>query len=438
MSETERSEIRLFTTLEQLLRIDVTDRQAALRQMAQRLSETLSADKVDIMLLDDSTASLVALGTSDTPMGRREHALGMDRLPLANGGNEVKVFTTGTPYVTGHADQEPDELPGFVHGLGIRSSMVVPLEFDGTRRGVVLASASAEERFDERDLTFLESVARWVGLVLHRAELIEERLASAREVGRRLAADELITVVAHDLRNYLTPLKARVDLLHRRAERVGNTADLRDTEAVRREVERLNHLISNLLDASRIEQGMFLLDTQPVDILALVQEVAATFSLPPTPVHVRLPPEVGEVIVDGDIARIRQAIENLVANALRYAPPDTSVTLAITLRDTPTLEGAVSSGTTTTFAFSVPDSGTRDAGWVDVTVADRGPGIAPEVAERLFTRFSAEERSPGLGLGLYLASEIAQAHAGTLAVESQLDEGTRFHLLLPRAQEAPR
>ena len=217
---------RRLPTLERLLAIQATDLKSALVEASDLLAEALAADKVDVFLHDPAIGSLVAVGTSDTPMRRRQHALGLDRLPLANGGRTVEVYQTGQPYLTGRADQDPGVLPGVVRELGVRSMIVVPLDVAGARRGVLSAASGQPNHFGERDLRFLETVADWVAMVAHRAELVERVAAQAADQGRRVAAEELITVLAHDLRNYLAPLQGHVGLLRRRAERDGRARDV--------------------------------------------------------------------------------------------------------------------------------------------------------------------------------------------------------------------
>jgi DNA-binding CsgD family transcriptional regulator len=182
---------RLLTTLQHLLLIDALELRPALEQASNLVCEAVRADKVDVFLYEEATNSLVAMGTSDTPMGHREHELGLDRLPLANGSPPVKVFQTGTPYVNGHTDQDPDQPRGVIDGLGIRSQADVALVVDGERRGVLSTMAATTEQFSERDLRFLEAVAGWIGLVTHRAELFEAHTREAFERGRLEAGEEL-------------------------------------------------------------------------------------------------------------------------------------------------------------------------------------------------------------------------------------------------------
>src|SRR3712207_2034877 len=145
------------------------DVRSALDQASDLVATALGADKVDVFLYEARIDTLVALGTSDTPMGRKQHALGLDRLPLSNRGKTVEVFQTGQPYHSGHLEEDPGELPGIREGLGVRSVLVVPLEVEGTRRGAIQVDSVQPEQFTAEDLTFLQAVAHWVGLLLHRA-----------------------------------------------------------------------------------------------------------------------------------------------------------------------------------------------------------------------------------------------------------------------------
>jgi two-component system OmpR family sensor kinase len=182
---------RLLITLQRLLLITAPQLRPALDQASTLVCEAISADKSDVFLHEAATASLVALGTSDTPMGHRQLALGLDRLPLANGSPPVTVFQTGTSYLTGHADQDSDQPRGVIDSLGVRSQIDVELVVNGERRGVLAVVAAEPARFSARDLRFLEAVAGWIGLVTPRAELFEAHTREAFERGRLDAVEEL-------------------------------------------------------------------------------------------------------------------------------------------------------------------------------------------------------------------------------------------------------
>lgn len=182
---------RQLRALEQLLSLRATELGPAMQQAAQLVAEVLGAAKADVLLYDARARSLVALGTSDTPMGRAQHALGLDRLPLSEGGRAVRVYQTGEPYLCRRTEYDPAERPAIHRQLGVRSGMFAPFEVARERRGVVLACAARPGFFDEQDLLFLESVARWIGLVGQRAVGVEHLSYRAAEAGFRAAAEQL-------------------------------------------------------------------------------------------------------------------------------------------------------------------------------------------------------------------------------------------------------
>jgi signal transduction histidine kinase len=204
----------------------------------------------------------------------------------------------------------------------------------------------------------------------------------------------------------LVPVISYLDLIARRARREERTQDAEYAARALDAAQRLNTMIGDLLDVARLEQGLFALNRAPVDFVALAQEVVQAARGPETTIHVRAP---DELVAQVDATRVRQALENLLANALRYSPAEEpiEVTIAREARDT----GA----------------------WAVITVRDRGPGIAPERMPALFDRFQTGPGSDGLGLGLYLVRGIAEAHGGTVEAESTPGSGAAFRLALPIA-----
>jgi len=183
---------RLLGTLEQLLAIDATELDSALQQAAQIVCDVLGADKVDVFVYQEAGESLVARGTSSTPMGRRQHEIGMDRLPLAGQGRAVEVFRTGISHHDGRVDEDQLELVGIREGLGVQSQITVALDAGGTRRGVLSVVSAEREFFSELDTQFLEAVSRWCGLIVHRAELAQAVVERAEERGRHQTLERLL------------------------------------------------------------------------------------------------------------------------------------------------------------------------------------------------------------------------------------------------------
>lgn len=403
---------RLLTTLEQLLDIDAIEVKPALQQAAQLLGEALAADKVDAFFYDPATHSLLALGVNDSPMSQHERALGLDRIPVANRGRAAEVFLTGDSFLSGHLDQDQGELLGVrtppPQGLGVVSEIAARIDMRGESRGVLMVSSHLPAFFTEHDLRFLEAAARWIGMVMHRAELVEEQTREAVKQGRRLAAEELLTIMAHDLKNYLTPLKARLDLLRRRAHRQERPEDVRDLEVADATLTRLNRLIGNLLDVARLDQGLFVLQLCPLNIVALLHEAASPLSTPEVSIQVEGPEEV---VLQADPDRLRQVFENLLANAVRHAPKHTHVLV------------------------NINNEYREDELWVVISIHNQGPAISSDLLTHLFQPFVAGSHSQGLGLGLYLARHIVEAHGGNLAVTSEGTSGTQFTLVMPTEPE---
>lgn len=395
-------EDRLLSMLERLLELPTNDVNSTLYQTTQLVAEVLAADKVQAFLHDTATDALVAPNVLDMPVELRQDAPAIHQLLLVHGGHIAEVFLSGVPYLSGHVDQDSEDT------LGMQSEIATIFQVGTQHRGVLLASSSTPEFFSEQDLHFLEAVARWVGIVIHRAELVKRMRQEAVEQGRRLAAEELLTIMAHDLRNYLTPLKGRLELIEQRAHREGREQDMHDVIAASNTFHLLERVISDLLDVARLNQGIFTIHPQSMDLVRLVYEVVPAFGGPETPISIHTPQRV---MLSGDPDRLRQVLENLLANAIKYAPKHTPITV------------------------QVGRERRMDGPWILLTVSNEGPGIPPEVSTQFLRPFTAGVTSTGLGLGLYLANRIAEAHYGTLTVDSPPGQGVRVTLGLPVEDE---
>lgn len=221
---------------------------------------------------------------------------------------------------------------------------------------------------------------------------------------------ELLATVGHELRTPLTAIRTSAGLLL--------DPGLAPTEAQRqqllgtigRSADRMQRLLAELLDLARLRSGRIEMQRTTFDARDLAREVAAAIApmaaARDQPVQLELPDEATPVT--GDRRRLEQALLNLAANAQKFSPSAAEVTLRVA----------------------------RDGDTVTWSVTDRGPGIAPEEQARLFERFfvGSSDRSGaagGAGIGLPTALAIAQAHGGTIEVESTVGEGSTFHLAVP-------
>jgi signal transduction histidine kinase len=413
MSEVTASEAQreqLLATLTKLLALPATTVRATLFAACDCVAAALGAEKVDAFLHEPASESLVAVGTNDSPMSRQQRAIGLDRLPLVHGGRSAQVFTSGEPHLGSDIAGDPQELRALSEVLGVRSTLTVPLTIRGKRRGVIAVSSATPDKYTQGDLMFLAAVAEWVGVVTHRAELVEEATRGAAQRARQRAAEELVAVVAHDLRNHLAPLSTRIAVLELRAVNEGRERDVADVTRLRRGLERLERVIADLLAVERLERGLFTPKLERVDLAELARETAALMSTPSHPIDVEA---AARAPVDADPRALRQILENLLHNAHTHSPEGRGMTVSI--------------------GNEPIDGGERTV----LRVRDFGPGIAPELLPTLFERFTAGPSSSGLGLGLYLARGLAQAHGGTLTVEDPEGPGACFRLSLPLAADAP-
>ncbi len=390
-----------LTTLEQLLAIRRLPLSVVIDRACLILQDVLDIDDANVYRYDDALNALIAESAFTTPMAHHQQALGLDRLAISEGGRVVEVFQTGNRYYTGHAEHDPQIRAGFTRDLGIRSLAVVPFTVDGRRRGVLQVAATKPDYFSATDLHFLDSVAQWVGLVFQRAEFAQYADMIATQ---QRPVDELVTVLAHDLRGFLAPLQLRLDTLNARAQREQRPQDVQDSVAARATLARLERMITHLLDTERLDQGLFTPIWQQVDVATLARETAALMSTGTNPITVNAP---STLVVSADPDAIRRALENLLANAVKYSPAHTGVDVTV---GTEFRQGGDS---------------------VLLTVRDHGPGIPSDVLPQLFQRFVVGPGSRGFGLGLYLANRIALAHSGTLTVDSTPGVGTQFHLRFP-------
>ncbi|HZG69138.1 MAG TPA: HAMP domain-containing sensor histidine kinase, partial [Herpetosiphonaceae bacterium] len=195
-----------------------------------------------------------------------------------------------------------------------------------------------------------------------------------------------------------------LSMMQRMAEHEGRDQYVQYATRARRGLKRMERMLSDLLDTTRLDQGLFELTLEPVDLGVLVRETADLLRSPAATIDVRAP---GDLMAVADANRLRQALENLVGNALRHSPDGMPVIVELVTESR------------------------ADGSWVVITVQDAGPGIAPDLLPRLFTRFASGGNTKGLGLGLYLARGIAVAHGGTLTADAIPGKGASFRLALP-------
>jgi signal transduction histidine kinase len=251
------------------------------------------------------------------------------------------------------------------------------------------------------------------------------------------AKDEFLAVAAHELKSPLTSIRGFAQLLRRGARNAPQgqerRGDMQWVEKIEGQTERMARLIGELTDAARADLGHFDLRRRPVALGALLRRVAEAQQVT-TEQHkilLDIPPIL--LFVLGDEARLEQVFTNLVANAIKYSPAESEIRITVLVVEA---GHYVRSGAGIAAEEQEP---APTASYVEVRVQDQGRGIAAADLERIFRRFARAEtersKTQGLGLGLYIARAIIQAHGGTITAESPgLGEGATFILRLPRME----
>jgi PAS domain S-box-containing protein len=244
---------------------------------------------------------------------------------------------------------------------------------------------------------------RGVTIDIHHIKAAEERERAARQDAERAAhaRDEVLAVVAHDLRNPLYTMRLACDTL---AEA---TLGQRQVGMLQRAIRQMQGLIGDLVDAASIRASRFRISPAEVDAAKLVQEIADDFAGEAEEKGVVLRVEIASsAIVQCDQRRIAQALGNLVNNALKFTEAGGSVTLRVQVDDLR----------------------------AEFVVEDTGRGIAQDELEKVFEREwqSNDTAHLGSGMGLYISKGVVEAHAGEIRVQSELGRGSKFTFTLPR------
>jgi signal transduction histidine kinase len=291
--------------------------------------------------------------------------------------------------------------------LGLRSRVIAPLQLGPRTIGALAISRSEPAAFAAEEVELATLLGRFVATAVQNIRSYEAERATVEELRRlsTLRAD-FVSLVSHELRSPMAAVIGSARTLQSRWREL--RAEQREAflAVIGDETSRLAALIGDVLDTSRIDAGTFGYTFTDVDLADVVREAAAAAELGQDEIrlNVEIPPALPSV--RGDRQRLRQLVDNLIANALKYSESGEAVDVAASERN----------------------------GSVLVRVRDRGPGIAREHQGLIFEKFgraNVRNSKPGTGLGLFIARSFAEAHGGSLAVESEPGSGATFTLTLP-------
>jgi signal transduction histidine kinase len=319
-----------------------------------------------------------------------------------------------------------------------------PMRINGVLVGVLVLEKGdsggrrPEQMYTQDEMALIRAVARLAALALERERLLQERAEAKantivlREANRRM--DEFLSIASHELKNPLAAIKGNVQLAERRLHsairrsliKSGSGSEEGDRfkgafEALGiadRQVSRLNRLVGDLLDVSRIQVGKMEMHLVTVDLRAIVREAVESQRLATPERTIHLKESATEpLVVMADADRIEQVIVNYLANAIKYSPEDSMVEVSLGIDDGEAL----------------------------IEVRDEGPGLSGDQLQLIWERFHQVNEgrkqlgsANGLGLGLYISKTIIEQHNGRYGVRSTPGSGSIFWFSLPLQNNAPK
>lgn len=311
----------------------------------------------------------------------------------------VRIMHAGEPALIGSASTLYQYLTGEDDGAG-RTLIFLPLVSRGQSIGVAAAISAQGKPFTSADLPLFGDLARRASLAIDNARLYLESQQAVR------AREEVLAIVSHDLRNPLSAVSLGASLL-----RMSDTLaedDREQVETIEVSARRMNRLIEDLLDVTRLEGGKRLpIEPAAVDPAELFHEVEEIFRAQAAVASVTMQYAMDGALppVHADRHRVMQVLSNLIGNSMKFTPPEGRISVRARL----------------------------DGDDVLFSISDTGPGIPKEHLGDIFSPYWQAKRAErlGAGLGLPIAKGIVEAHGGRIWVESEPGRGTDFYFTLP-------
>ncbi len=374
------------------------------------VAKMVEADVVACLLFDEAKGELVV---SPGSFGIPEEERMLYSIPLSNHASaSVRTFLSRKPFITPDAQNDPDVLTRYAKLWEIHSLMIVPISLHDRIIGVMRVGSRRKDFFTPDQLEFLSIIADELAIIIEMVTLYGNLSKTAQELAQlNKIKDEFLATVSHELKTPLTTIKGFVSVILSGEVGPLNEQQHNFLSVTDQSVNRLNQLITNLLDLSRLN-GKVELEFQKVDLAELIRSSVSTMLLKARESKVNLSNTAkGLPQVQADTRWMTQVIDNLIINAIKYAGSGANITV----------------------------SGTDKGEAVVICVEDNGPGIPPEEQKMVFEKFyrgrSSANQVPGTGLGLAISKSVVEKHGGKIWVESKVGKGSRFCFALPVAKK---
>jgi signal transduction histidine kinase len=377
------------------------DLEQAFAAFVRELRNLLAFDRAAILLAESDGARVMAtsgVGADDfLPPGT---TIGVEGSIL-----EEVILEGRTVYREDIEEQRYAEEAGLLQ-LGLRARVLAPLQLGTRAVGALALSRSAPASFRKEEVDLVTLLGRLVATAVQNLRTYEAERATVEEL-RRLSAlrADFVSLVSHELRSPMAAVIGSARTLQARWRELRPEQREAFLAVIADETSRLAALVGDVLDTSRIEAGTFAYRFTEVDLAEILRDSIAAAEIGQDEVRLAADLPTGLPGVRGDAERLRQLVDNLISNAIKYS--DAGAEVRVDAR--------------------------ADNGNVVVRVRDSGPGIDAEHQAQIFEKFgrAGGTAKPGTGLGLFLSRSFAEAHGGTLDVESRPGEGATFTLRLP-------
>ncbi len=425
---------RLYTMTDQALARRLEEL-AIMQEIDRQLNTTLDYEQVMDFTLDcaiqmtRADGGLIGMVTQEregmqllaTRGYPREHKLSAEELWPVDSGIVGRVVQTGQPALVSDVTRDPDYVSVISE---TRSQLTIPIQREGRVMGVISVESSKPVAFNEDDLIFMMRLADHAAIAIENARLYSD-LKRANE-----AKSEFVSIVSHELKTPMTSIKGYADLLFKGTAGEISEMQQKFLQVIRSNVDRMNALVSDLLDISRIESGRLKLRFKPISIKAVVEEVVQTMQERIKAKDLTLTVEVPEDLppVRADEDRLIQVLTNLMSNAYRYTLPGGKISVKAAVWPDGSPPGE---------AEPAP-SGEPPLRYLCLSVSDTGIGISPKDQARIFDKFFRGDdpvvrETTGTGLGLSIAKSIVELHEGQMWFQSKPGQGSTFSFTIPLA-----
>lgn len=404
---------------------DASDRMA--QKLVELTRDVMGCERVGITAVDPATHELRSVAVVGLPAEQermwRVRRPGFHLSDMLMDDVYQQRLLSGEPIIL---DMKQPPLQDYPNPFDIHRMLLVPMTIEDRLTGLISLDFSDEEHvYTREEIAFASAVARLVTLVFERERLLRERAeARANELALRQAnrqMEEFLGMVSHELKTPLTSIKGNTQLAVRQLRNSLQSLEkiLGLYEGAEHQTRRLNRLVDDLLDVSRVQAGYMDLHLAPCDLSSIVrQSVEEQQQAWPNRTITLEPGAVQTAPIHADADRIAQVAMNYMTNALKYSREDQPVQVSLQ----------------------------KQEDQVKVSVRDYGPGLSVEQQQYIWERFqrvpdmevqsSSYHSNAGLGLGLYICKTIIEQHHGQVGVDSHGGEGSTFWFTLSLSDDA--